>query len=239
MIVLEIKLTKKPKNPIIIDGFPGFGMVGTIATEFLIEHLKTEQIGKIIFEEMPALVAIHQGKLVEPFGIFYNKEYNIVIVHALGGSAGTEWKVSNGIIKIAKMLNAKEIISLEGVGSTEEEERSRTFYYATSSAKQKKFDKMNIKQLDEGIIMGVTSALLLTTEKIPISCLFAETHSNLPDSKAAAEIIKALDGYLGLKVDYKPLLKMAEKFEEKLKKILQQGKTAQETKDKKTLSYVG
>jgi len=236
---LEIKLTKRPKSPIIIDGFPGFGMVGTIATEFLIEHLKTEQIGKILFEEMPAIVAIHKRKVVEPFGIFYNKKYNVVIVHALGGSEGTEWKVSNSILEIAKMLNAKEIISLEGVGSTTEEDKSRTFYYTKNPAKQKKFDRLSIKPLNEGIIMGVTSALLLKVEKTPISCLFAETHSKMPDSKAAAELIKALDGYLGLNVDYKPLLKMAQDMEQKLRGIMQQGVAAQQQKDKKTMSYVG
>ena len=55
---MQIKLTKKPKNCILIEGFPGFGLVGTIAGEFLLEHLQTEQIGKIIFDEMPIMVAI-------------------------------------------------------------------------------------------------------------------------------------------------------------------------------------
>ncbi|MBI2035012.1 MAG: PAC2 family protein [Candidatus Levybacteria bacterium] len=71
--------------------------------------------------------------------------------------------------------------------------------------------------------------------------LFAEAKSNLPDSKAAAEIIKALDLYTGLKVDPKPLLKQAEAFEEKLKDIIQKGQQAediQEEKEKK-LGYVG
>jgi uncharacterized protein len=237
---LEVKLTKKPQRPILIDGFPGFGMVGTIATEFLIEHLKTEQIGKILFEEMPALVAIHEGKIVEPFGVFYNRKYNIVIVHAIGGGSGTEWKISEGILRIARDLKAKEIISLEGVGSAAETtEESKTFYYTSDAKKEKILKKIGVKPLNEGIIMGVTSALLLKTEKMPISCIFAETHSQLPDSKAAAKIIEALDKYLGLKVDYRPLLQMAEKFEDKLKKIMQQSKVAEAQRDKKTMSYVG
>ena len=80
---MEVKLWKKPKNCTIIEGFPGFGLVGTIASEFLIEHLKTEQIGKILFDDMPAMVAIHENKVVEPLGIFYNQKYNIVILHAI------------------------------------------------------------------------------------------------------------------------------------------------------------
>ena len=87
--------------------------------------------------------------------------------------------------------------------------------------------------------MGVTGALLLKGDEMPVNCLFAETPSNLPDSKAAAKIIEALDKYLGLKVDYKPLLKQAEGFENKLKNMLTQGAKSQEMSDAKKLSYVG
>ena len=44
---MQVVLTKKPKKVIIITGFPGFGLIGTITTEFLIEHLKALPIGKI------------------------------------------------------------------------------------------------------------------------------------------------------------------------------------------------
>jgi|TARA_B100001971_G_C18215088_1_gene553282 uncharacterized protein len=236
---MHIKLNKKPKNPIIIEGFPGFGLVGTIASEFLIDHLKTEQIGKIIFEDMPALVAIHESKVVEPLGIFYSKEYNIVILHAVTASTGFEWEIANNLVKIAEQLGAKEIISLEGVGSGEKVEETKTFHYASLESRRKVFKNIGVEPLKEGIIMGVTGALLLKSEKVPVSCIFAETHSQLPDSKAAAKIIEALDKYLGLKVDSKPLLKQAEKFEDKLKGIIQQGHKVQELSEQKKMSYVG
>ena len=93
--------------------------------------------------------------------------------------------------------------------------------------------------LKEGIIVGTTGALLAREKTIPVTALFAETHSNLPDSKAAATLVKALDSYLGLKVDPKPLIKQAEEFEAKLKKMLEQGQAAGALAKKKKLSYVG
>ena len=236
---MEIKLWKKPKKCTIIEGFPGFGLVGTIASEFLIEHLKTEQIGKIIFNDMPAMVAIHEGKLVEPLGVFYNQKYNLVILHAITAATHYEWDMANTVSKIAADLEAKEIISLEGVGSGEDSEGSRVFYYSNDENISKVFEKNGINSLKEGIIIGVTGAILLRIEKIPVSCLFAETHSNLPDSKAAAKIVEALDKYIGMDIDYKPLLEQAQKFEEKLKTILQKSQEAQEISDKKKLSYFG
>lgn len=236
---MQIKLSKKPKNCILIEGFPGFGLVGTIASEFLLEHLKFEQIGKIMFDEMPATVAIHEGNVVEPLGIFYNKKYNIVLLHAITASSGLEWKLADIVVDLAAKLNAKEVISLEGVGSSEETTTSRVFYYSKNEKNRKKFKKNKVEELKEGIIIGVTGAILLRAENVPVSCIFAETHTNLPDSKAAAKVIEVLDKYLGLKVDYKPLLVQAEKFEEKLKDLLAGTNKAQKLSEEKRLSYVG
>ncbi len=226
---MEIKLFKKPKNPTIIEGFPGFGLVGTITTEFLIDHLDVELIGKIVMDESPAVVAIHDDHVVEPLGIFYNKKYNLVIIHAVTASTGIEWKLSDIIQKLAKDLGAKEIISLEGVGSpATKPDAERLFYFSKDASTKKKLSKIGLSPLKEGIIMGVTGALLLNVEKPPLSCIFAETHTDLPDSKAAARVIKALDQYLGLKVDAAPLLEQAVKFEEKLKGLLKKGEEAKE-----------
>ena len=70
---MNFELSKKPKNPTILEGFPGFGLVGTISTEYLIEHLNAEKIGQITIEESPPMVAIHQGKVIDPVGIYYSK----------------------------------------------------------------------------------------------------------------------------------------------------------------------
>ena len=236
---MEIKLSKRPKNPIIIEAFPGFGLVGTITGEFLPEHLQTEQIGKIIFNEMPAMVAIHESKVVEPLGIFYNKKYNIIVLHAITASTGNEWGIADTLINLAKDLNAKEVISLEGVGSGDESKGERVFYYSNNEKNIAKFKKMGIDPLKEGIIIGVTGAILLRAEKLPISCIFAETSTNMPDSKAAAKVIEVLDKYLDLKVDPKPLLVQAEKFESKLKNLLTEGQKTQELSEQKRMSYVG
>jgi len=236
---MEIKLKKKPKNVTIIEGFPGFGLVGTIASEFLIEHLQTEQIGKVIFNEMPAMVAIHESKVVEPLGIFYNKKYNLIILHAITAATKYEWNMAEAIAKMAKELTAKEIISLEGVGTGQEGAGEQVFHYASEEKNAAKFQKMNISPLKEGIIIGVTGAILLRVENTPVSCLFAETKSNLPDSKAAAKVVEALDKYLGMGLNTKPLMEQAEKFEEKLKTLMQKSQEAQDISEKKKLSYLG
>ena len=79
----------------------------------------------------------------------------------------------------------------------------------------------------------------MKADETPVSCVFAETHTDLPDSKAAAEIIKTLDSVLKLDVDYEPLLEMAEQFEEKIKGVMTEDEKTKALKSKKQMSYVG
>jgi uncharacterized protein len=234
---MKIDLKKKPQNVTIVGGFPGFGLVGTISSEYLIDHLQAEKIGSIWFSEMTPMLAIHESKVVEPFGVFYSKKYNLVILHAITNVAGMEWKIAVAVGELYKKLKAKEIICIEGVGSVGGKGGEDYYYY--TNKKIKKWESTGVKKLKEGVVVGPTASLMLKMDNIPISCVFAETASKLPDSRAAALTIKALDTYLGLKVDYKPLLKKAEEFEGKLKKILEGTKKAKLVKDKKDVTYMG
>lgn len=237
---MEVKLEQKPKKPVIIEGFPGFGLIGTITTEFLIEQLKAEPIGNVKIKEMPAMAAIHDKKLVQPIGIFYAKKQNLVILHVITPVQGLEWDMADMIVKLAEDLQAKEVMSIEGVASPFESEETQCFYYCNDAMRKKQFEKLGIQALKEGIILGVSGALMLQIgEKFPTSFVFVEAHSTLPDSKAAVKIIETLNHYLNLDIETKPLMQQAEKFEEKLKGILEQSKHAQDEQQRKRLSYVG
>lgn len=235
MVVLE--LNKKLNNVTVIEGFPGFGLVGTITTEYLIDHLKCEKIGRAYFEDQPAILAVHSNMVIDPISIYYNKKYNLVIIHSISAAQGIEWKAADLVLDICKKVKAKQIISLEGIGATAKSGQD-VLYMTNSKPFEKKLKSVGVKVLDEGIIIGVTSGLMLKAKK-DFTAIFAEVKSNLPDSNASARILNVLDKLLGLKVDTKPLIKQAEKFEEKLKGLMNQAQQTQKQVDKKTISYVG
>ena len=233
-----VVFTKKPKNVTVIEGFPGIGLVGTISTGFLVDHLKCEKIGSHFFDDVAPQLAIHQNKLIDPVTIYYNKEYNLAIIHSITAPVTIEWKAADMVLDVCKQLDAKEIITIEGVGSQTNSPKS--FYYTQNSAVKAKFEKNKIPPIGEGIIIGVTAGLLQRNPNIPLTCVFAETVSKLPDSKAAAKIIETLDKYLNLKVDYKPLLKQAEAFEQKLRALVEHVQRTREIQeDKHQLDYLG
>ena len=226
---MKIILKKKPKNPTILEGFPGFGLIGTITAQFLVEHLKAEVIGEFVCDEFPPTISIHGGKILKPMNIYYVKKHNLIILNALLDPKGHEWLISENILALVKELGAKKIISVEGVLSNSTD---NVYFFGDQSLKD-----VGALPISESIIMGVTAALL--SKYSDLVCLFAESHSALPDSKAASNIVKVLDKYLGLNVDYSPLEKQAEMFESKLKDILKQSAETGKEKDRKSMSYLG
>jgi predicted ATP-grasp superfamily ATP-dependent carboligase len=237
---MKIELDEKPKpGAIIIEGFPGFGFVSTIATEYIIKHIKAKPIGRITSSKLSPLVAIHKSEIIEPLQILYCQEKNIIIVQAVVPVQGIEWDIADTLIELAKEIKAKEIIGLEGVTSQQPAEKPSTFFYTNVENNKKKFQGFELKDMTEGIIVGVTGALLLKIKNIDFSCFFVETHADLPDNTAAAKLIEILDKYIDLGVDYNPLVERAKEFEEKLKGFMDKLQNVQKHVDKSKLTYTG
>lgn len=230
---MKFILNKRPKNPIIIHGMPSMGLVSTIATKFLIDHLDVEEIGYIESEVLLPLIAIHKSKVINPITLYYNQKHNLVIVQSLTEVTGHEWDLASTIMDISKTLSAKEIVILESIPPHEGD--LSVYYYSNRK-------KLKLKPISEAVVMGPAAALLLKAKDFPVTCLFAEVHSQLPDSEAAAKIVEALDDYLGLKIDFKPLMEAAKKFETNLKQMMEKRRESIQgitKKERKELSYFG
>jgi len=212
--------------------------VGSIVTQYLIDTLKMEKIGNIYSDELPSIVAFHNNTTFEPISIFYNKHYNLIVIHSLTNVQGIEWKYARTVHEIASKIGAKEIISVDGIITNKK--NSNIIFKTTSKEKIELLKKSGGSELNEGVLVGVIASMIVLSmhnPKIPHTAIFSEIKSLFPDSKAAAEIIKFIDSYLGLSIDYEGLIKQAEEFENKLKRILESAREKQRTKEEKNLSY--
>jgi predicted ATP-grasp superfamily ATP-dependent carboligase len=210
--------------------------------------------------EVPPIATFHNKKLISPFNIHYSKKHNIIIVYGIIPTKGLEWKLKDEVHKLAEMLKAKQIISLEGIHIPGEEDTKDQkeviedflssdvkkkfkdedcFYYTNSEKIEKKLKELRINQIENGYVMGVSGALLLSPTNINFTSLFVETEIELPDSTAAAKVVHVLNNVLDLNIDYKPLLKSSQQFENKLKMLLKNATMANKKKEMKEINYVG
>ena len=67
-MAIEFHMLAKPKlkSPVLVEGFPGLGLVGTISASYLIEKLKMEPLGYIISEKFPPIAAVHNYRPLHP-----------------------------------------------------------------------------------------------------------------------------------------------------------------------------
>jgi len=238
---MEVRWFKKPKaGATIISGFQGFGLVGTIATEFLIDHLNAKQIGKIEGNKVVPMIAVHKGEVIEPLSIFYDEKENIVLIRSIVPLSNLEWELADTVLEICDGIKARELITIEGISGFEDranEKNLKTFFFTQDAKRMKKLQSVGIEELKEGIILGVTASLI--SKMKGATFIFSEAYSELPDSRSAAKIIEVLDKYLNLKVNYKPLIMKAEGFEKKVKELFVRGVDILKQKNQKETSYVG
>ncbi len=230
---MKFVLDKKPKGATIIQGFPSMGLVSTITTKFLIDHLDVEDIGHIEYEFAAPLTAIHKSQIVNPITFYYSKKYNLIIIQALTDVTGHEWEIAETIVEISKIIAAKEVIVLESMPT--QQENIELYYYSNGKS------KLKLKPVTESIVIGTTAALLLKAKNLLVTCIFAEAHSQFPDSESAAKVVGALGNYLNIKMDIKPLIEAAKKFETSLKQYMEKTKQlkANIPKDKDDVNYFG
>jgi predicted ATP-grasp superfamily ATP-dependent carboligase len=129
-----------------------------------------------------------------------------------------DWAEKNGCTKV---------ISAEGFNSGPKEEgKENEVYGITSTAGSRIWIKeAKVKPFTYGTVGGITGALLNEGKirKMNVLGLLAEVNEDLPDARAAASVIKAINEILrAIELDPEPLLKEAESLEQEVQTIREQ-----------------
>ena len=210
------------RNPILIEGLPGIGNVGKVAVDFLIDELKAEKMYEITSHTFPHSVFVNEDNLVElpRIDVFYKKlGRNNRDLILLGGDvqpvdAVSSYEFSEKVLDIAEQFKGKEIITLGGIGLSEEPKKPRVYCTGNTRAIIQKYkNKMVNNQLYGvvGPIVGVSGLLigLAGKRKIDAISFLAETygHPMYLGIKGAIEILRVLNKELKLNIDVKRLHK--------------------------------
>lgn len=222
---VEIRIKKGLvfKNPVIIEGFQGIGLVGTLSAQYLTQKLDFDRIGYVDSEGIPPVALLVSGEIRNPVKIFSNKERTIIVVESeLSIPRKIIYELSAAIAQWAKNMSAREILCMEGIAVPEEDKGYEVFGMSTDPKLMDAMIKKGIKKLENGIVIGMSAALLLKCQeiKVPATCLMVESRAKFPDGMAAASMLDAISKIYGLKVDVNELKMQASAFEKKIAKVL-------------------
>jgi uncharacterized protein (TIGR00162 family) len=221
-----VKETAKvePKNPVLIEGLPGMGIVGRIATRYLVKQLGAKRFAELYSPHFPYYVLVNKrGNVRLLRGEFYfwkNPAGENDLIFLTGDSQAQtiegQYEVTKSILDFAQKLGVKMIITIGGYRQ-EAEEKPQVIAVSTSPALLKRaLEAKAIASPPGNPIVGTAGLLLGLAKftKIDSLCLLGETRGYLPDPKAAKSVLEVLQRILGFQVDSIGLDKEIEKSKE-------------------------
>ncbi|MGC8999282.1 MAG: proteasome assembly chaperone family protein [Candidatus Bathyarchaeia archaeon] len=219
------------KNPILIEGLPGLGLVGKIATRYLIRQLKAQKLAYLYSPHFPYFVLVSKKGSVRLLrGTFYfwknDDGENDLILFTGDSQAQTiegQYEISSSILDFAQKHGVKLVITIGGYRV--ETDKPKVVAAATSQTLLNRALQANAVISPIGSPIVGTAGLLLGLapfRKIEALCLLGETRGYLPDPKAAKSVLEVLLKILGINVDLDGLdaeIAKAESMMARLRKI--------------------
>lgn len=224
---VEIKQIAKAKlkNPIIIEGFPGIGMLGTIGTSYLSEKLEMKLIGYFASPHFPPIAAIHDYRPVFPARIYASEKHNIIVLFSeFVIPADAVYLLSQKIIEFAKGNGARMIVSMAGIGS--ETPTKELYGIASTQELGEKIKGMGVQLVKEGATQGVSGVLIAecAAEGFPAVNMMAQTSQPL-DPSASARLLSKVAQLAGITVDTAQLSTQGGQIETKIKQSMEKIKS--------------
>jgi uncharacterized protein len=244
--------TIKLNNPLLIAGFPGPGLVGSISINYVIKKLEMQQIFCFESEFIVPGVIFMDGKLHHPFRIYSNSEGTIcaVVCEAPIMINGLH-SVLDALATWAEDIGINNVFVIDGmsIGRVSDTEvnspvisHSKRNPIILSSDESKIINSnnnkkdLNIESLIEGsstFIGGIAGGLLSSCISHNISCsvIFIPTQSGIPDPDGAALTIELLQNTISnnnFRVDTTELKKQGEEMKHKLINLIKSIKQQQE-----------
>ena len=220
------------KNPILIEGLPGLGLVGKIATRYLIKKLDAKKFAYLYSPHFPYFVLVNKKGSVRLLrGTFYflrnQTEGHDLILFTGDSQAQTiegQYEISDCILDFARQHNVKMIVTVGGY-RMEVKDKPKVIAAATSEELLNEALQARAVLSSMGNPIVGTAGLILGLsrfKKIDALCLLGETRGYLPDPKAAKSVLEVLKTMLSLNIDLAGLneeIEKADKMITRLQKI--------------------
>lgn len=238
---IDEKSSIKLRKPTLIEGLPGLGMVGRIATRYLSKQLKAERFALLHSPHFPYYVIVDKkgsARLLRgEFRYWKNPKNNDLIFFTGDSQAQTiegQYEIAETILNFAKKHDVQTIITLGGYRN-EAGETPEVIATATDPATLKEAIEADASTSPPGNPIVGTAGLLIGMarfRKIKALCLLGETRGYLPDPKAAKSILQVLLKMLKIDITLDSLdeeITKSDKILEKMRQI----ESRRETRAKK------
>ena len=238
----SVKIVEKkpiPSEATMLIGLPDVGLVGLIATSYLITELKLEEVAYMDSDLLPPVVVLHKGLPHAPLRIYGNQNL-IAVISELAVPVPAIYSIMRKIVDWGQEKKVKRILSMGGipVESRQAITEPQVFGAASNQELLDTLTKRGLNLMNEGYIVGpqALSMRYSISKKVPAIAILAQSFYNYPDPEAAAMALKEFSRIFEIKVDVAKLLEKGEEIRLKARDIMK--RTQQEmNRMKKSQEY--
>lgn len=224
-------------DSLVLVSFPGAGAAGTIAGHYLRRHLNLPLLGSIHLEGQSPAVTVEGGVTTSPLRIHGGQvECKLgdescpsvyLIMTDLALQPAAMQAVAAAIL--AETAGARMVLCLDAVTREAGDDTPDVHCASPDPALVDLLQTDAVRPVSEGIVVGMSGQILLGAEAagVPGAALLVEAAADLPDGRAAAALVKAVDKILpSVDIDDEPLLAEAMELEQKVAAASKQAERA-------------
>jgi uncharacterized protein len=222
----SVKIVEKksvPSEATMLIGLPDVGLVGLIATSYMISELNLEEIAYMDSDLLPPVVVLHKGLPHAPLR-FYGNQNLIAVISELAVPAPSIYTVMREIVEWGQAKKIKRIVSMGGIPAENRQsiKEPKVFGAASNQELLDMLTKKGVDIMNEGYMVGpqALSMRYSIDKNIPAIAILAQSFYNYPDPQAAAIALKELQKISDVKVDVSKLLEKGEEIRLKARDIM-------------------
>jgi uncharacterized protein len=237
-----IKIVEKesiPSNAIMLHGLPDVGLVGLIATSYMISELDLAEVAYVDTDLMPPVIVLHEGLPHIPLRIFGNNRL-LAVISEIAIPANHVYAIMRAIIDWGQSKNVKMVLSIGGLPIENRQDLKEPKVFGAASNKEliSLLQEKGLEILREGYMVGPQALTMrfCAEKEIPAIALLAQSYYNYPDPEAAAAAIQEVAKITDIKIDVTQLLQKGEEIRLRARDIMK--RTQRELTDmKKSQEY--
>ncbi len=208
---------------VVIEGFPGAGLAGTISSTCLISSLKLPLVGELRSPHFPPLATVLDKRVQAPARVYADDKLKLTIF--LGDFAPAQfatYEVASAIVDWAKRKECAFIVTSYSVPVGGEVAEHELTAVVNDHQAEKLVKKAGIPLAEMVAVGGIAGRLLLQGREvgIPVIALLVKAHKDLQDFEAGLKLAEALMKLVpGAQCDLDALRGEAQRTEGALRKI--------------------
>jgi uncharacterized protein len=232
MAHMDVEADVTLDSPTLVEGLPGVGLVGKIATDHLISSLGMSHIGACYCDGLPDVAVYSDGerKFTPPVRLYADETRELLALQSdipVSPDAAPEFSTC-----LVGWFEQHDITPVCLSGLPEEKDGVPELYGIGTGETAGELDAIDVDTPPEGgLISGPTGALLAEAERhdLDAAAFVVQAHAKFPDPEAARILLlEGVAPLTGIDVETQHLVERAEEISDARQQLAQQMQEAEE-----------